>query len=447
MVERRPLVRTGGRVGQMPTGDTVPGDTLPSNVSALAALIGAANKVAYFTGPGAMSLADFTVFARLWCALADEAAGRTLLGLGTAATRNATTSSTDTTSERLWRTNDLVKTTSNTDSTAGRMLRVGDGGMLGNAVSPPSGNADTINASGWYIITGANFGTLPSSAGNVLHVERGSSNQATQIFDQLISGSVSKLWIRSKNSSGVWTTAGEIWHSANFDPTLKANLASPTFTGTVTFNGSVTLPVGNTNAIGPILFEADNYGSAWARGTDFTDAGVRQAGVGAFGSAGTVTKLYFGWGSSPWAGTHRIEATSLGVELFGTPKTPTAAAGTNTTQIASTAFATSKTKVITTRSATSYTFVLADNVDVYNRFTNASASTCTVPPNSSVAYPIGHVIPIRRAAAANLTLTPGAGVTLNAPSGGTLVMTNNMTAELIKVATDTWDVVGQTVAV
>ena len=53
---------------------------------------------------------------------------------------------------------------------------------------------------------------------------------------------------------------------------------------------------------------------------------------------------------------------------------------------------------------------------------------------------------IRRAAAGNLTLTAGAGVTLNTPSGGTLVMTSNMSVTLKRVAADVWDVLGQTVA-
>lgn len=44
------------------------------------------------------------------------------------------------------------------------------------------------------------------------------------------------------------------------------------------------------------------------------------------------------------------------------------------------------------------------------------------------------------------TLTPGAGVTLNPPSGGTLVMTNGMSVTLKRVAVDVWDVIGQTVA-
>lgn len=82
----------------------------------------------------------------------------------------------------------------------------------------------------------------------------------------------------------------------------------------------------------------------------------------------------------------------------------------------------------------------------YVRFTNASAATYTIAPQSSVAWATDTEIHIRRAAAGDLTLTPGSGVTLNAPSGGTLVMTDRMSVTLKRVGTDVWDVLGQTVA-
>ena len=83
----------------------------------------------------------------------------------------------------------------------------------------------------------------------------------------------------------------------------------------------------------------------------------------------------------------------------------------------------------------------------YIRHTNAGASTVTVPPQASVAWVADTEIHIRRVGAGNLTLTPGAGVTLNAPSGGTMVLTAAMSVTLKRIASDEWDVIGQTVAV
>lgn len=83
----------------------------------------------------------------------------------------------------------------------------------------------------------------------------------------------------------------------------------------------------------------------------------------------------------------------------------------------------------------------------YLRFTVAAAVAVTIPPQASVAWSADIEIHLRRAGAGALTLTPGAGVTLNAPSGGTLVMNDRMSVTLKRVAADIWDVIGQTVAV
>ncbi|WP_313284642.1 hypothetical protein [Stutzerimonas kunmingensis] len=93
--------------------------------------------------------------------------------------------------------------------------------------------------------------------------------------------------------------------------------------------------------------------------------------------------------------------------------------------------------------ATSRTLALTDAWN-YVRPGTTSAITLTVPTNSSAAFEIGTEITVR--ALGNVTLAAASGVTLNAPSGGTLNMTARMTVTLKKVATNEWDVIGQTVA-
>lgn len=61
-----------------------------ANLTALSGLTGAADKLNYFTGVGAMALADFTTFGRSLAGAADAAAGRTALALGTMATQAET---------------------------------------------------------------------------------------------------------------------------------------------------------------------------------------------------------------------------------------------------------------------------------------------------------------------------------------------------------------------
>lgn len=142
MAVRRALTRYGGKARLVPAGDTLDAAMFGANLQAFAGLTGAANKGVYFTAAGAMSVYALTVFSRSWAAAADEAEGRALLSLGSAATREATASASDTTSERLWRTNDLVKQTSAKDVTSGSVLVVGAGGLMTSAPQLTSNDYD-----------------------------------------------------------------------------------------------------------------------------------------------------------------------------------------------------------------------------------------------------------------------------------------------------------------
>lgn len=100
---------------------------------------------------------------------------------------------------------------------------------------------------------------------------------------------------------------------------------------------------------------------------------------------------------------------------------------------------------ITTNAKTaSYTLILTDSSKMVE-ISNASANTLTVPPNSSVAFPIGTQIIITQTGAGQTTLTAGAGVTINATPGLKL-RTQWSTATLVKRATDTWIAFGDLVA-
>ena len=83
---------------------------------------------------------------------------------------------------------------------------------------------------------------------------------------------------------------------------------------------------------------------------------------------------------------------------------------------------------------TSDTFVLADNGGAVS-YSNASPITATVPPFSSVAYANGTTIELLNLGAGVVTVTAGAGVTLN---GSSVAIAQNAGGTLIKTATNTW---------
>ncbi len=109
-----------------------------------------------------------------------------------------------------WHSGNTPKQTTPTDITPGAMLTVGSFGWGGSAV-PFSGDMDAIAVSGLYMIGTTTTGTKPENAGAVipngslLHIERGSSRMATQFWDSLISSTSPMSFIRTKNSSGVWS--------------------------------------------------------------------------------------------------------------------------------------------------------------------------------------------------------------------------------------------------
>jgi hypothetical protein len=96
--------------------------------------------------------------------------------------------------------------------------------------------------------------------------------------------------------------------------------------------------------------------------------------------------------------------------------------------------------ISTNAQTASYTLVLADKNKLVE-MSVGSGNTLTVPPDSSVAFPVGTQIRVLQTNTGQCTLTPGAGVTINGTPGLKL-RTQWASATLIKRATDTWVAVG-----
>jgi len=96
---------------------------------------------------------------------------------------------------------------------------------------------------------------------------------------------------------------------------------------------------------------------------------------------------------------------------------------------------------INAQTGASYTTVLADDGKLIT-VSNASANTLTIPPNSSVAYGIGTQINIAQLGAGTVTITAGAGVTLNSDGAKLKLNAQYAVATCVKTDTNTWFVVG-----
>lgn len=98
-------------------------------------------------------------------------------------------------------------------------------------------------------------------------------------------------------------------------------------------------------------------------------------------------------------------------------------------------------EVQTAEQIASYTLVLADGGTVVE-MNVASANDLTVPPNSSVAFPVGTQITVLQTGAGQTTLVAGSGVTINSADGNLKITGQWSAATLLKRATDTWVAIG-----
>ena len=94
------------------------------------------------------------------------------------------------------------------------------------------------------------------------------------------------------------------------------------------------------------------------------------------------------------------------------------------------------------QTGTAYTLALSDR-DKIVELSNASAISLTIPLNSSVAFPVGSSVTIVQTGAGQVTVSGAGGVTVNSNPG--LKLSGQWaTAVLVKRATDTWLMMGNT---
>jgi hypothetical protein len=219
---------------------------------------------------------------------------------------------------------------------------------------------------------------------------------------------------------------GRIWA-----PGLNPDVDTPT--GIVTH----TLTAGNKTKFGSgvnsyhALMVEDSPAGGWDDATLYDQLPEQRdlfAAITPSGGARTVRRLI------GWSGV--VERSDLPLELSatGTKDVTTVLRGDNTWGIPSGNGAPN------TQTA-NYTLVLTDAGKTVE-INSASALTATVPPNSSVAFPIGTIVEVARYGAGTVAIAAGAGVTIR--SRGSLLSIGNQygAVSLRKRATDEWVLVG-----
>ena len=100
---------------------------------------------------------------------------------------------------------------------------------------------------------------------------------------------------------------------------------------------------------------------------------------------------------------------------------------------------------INAQSGTSYTFALTDANNTFVTLANASAITVTIPPNSSVAYPVGTVLNVAQTGAGQVTFAAGSGVTIvsnGATAAAPKLRVQYSAVNVIQTSANNWLVIG-----
>lgn len=99
---------------------------------------------------------------------------------------------------------------------------------------------------------------------------------------------------------------------------------------------------------------------------------------------------------------------------------------------------------INAQTGTTYTTVLSDSGRLVT-LTNASPITVTIPPNSSVTYPVGAQINLAQLGAGQVTFAQGSGVTIvstGATASAPKLRAQYSTATAVQISTDNWLIMG-----
>lgn len=291
----------------------------------------------------------------------------------------------------------------------------------------PAFSGDATSSAGSSALTLATVNSNVGSYGDATHspsVTVNAKGLVTAASSSLITPSgIGAPTTTGTGASGTWG----IGISGNA-ATATALQTARTINGT-SFDGTANITV--TSAAGTLT------GSSLASGV--TGSSLTSVGTIASGTwnGSVVQPTYGGTGVNNGTSTLTLGGNLTTSGAYSTTLTTTAA-----TAITLPTSGTLATVVLPLNTQTgNYTSVLSDAVNTTVNMNCASSCTLTIPPNSSVAYPIGSIISAIQSGAGSTSFAQGSGVTINKPS--TLTFTGQYAiAGVIKTATDTWNAFG-----
>ena len=285
------------------------------------------NSMVLFSGTsGKLIKGNNAVVTAAGLALLDDVnagAQRATLGLGTAATSNVTTSATDT--------------------TAGRVLKVGDFGLGGTSTAqmPSIGDANATAATGFYRLESPFTNGPTATTYTIINTQHGSTIQQIAlgttynpfVYTRAFAASTWSAWVgvvtgANVTTSATDTTAGRLTKVGDFGlgsvatPTIADIDAFSTPSGFYKFtDGAGTKPVGG----GAYAYVLINNWNGVTLNQTWIPYGTSQM----FVRTATYNNTWGAW---------REVALTDSPAFTGIPTAPTASVGTNTTQLATTAF-------------------------------------------------------------------------------------------------------------
>ena len=178
-------------------------------------------------------------------------------------------------------------------------------------------------------------------------------------------------------------------------------------------------------------------------GTVSFTSGLDGAIGGTTPAAGVFTNLSATSGTFTTLSATSLDSTPIGASTPATATFTTLAATGNTT-LEGTAVVKQGLPILE-EAGTAKTLALTDNGN-YIITSSASAVTVTVPPNSSVAFPVGAEIVVFQSGAGQVTFAAGAGVTIRSKDSNLKISAQYAAATLKQVATDEWHLLGDLAA-